>query len=150
MKHTRKAEEAGVQNNLTMGCSIFCSFHTIELEFVLFLEPGRIHFPFLEFLPGCLDDIVTTIRDGLQWDEGKSADTKGECTCTRMSTTGLLTVLKMSSGHLHNSLQFFYMFLVNLWVLQYVEGKVICIWGKLCGTNKIREVVNDRMTTDHM
>ena len=92
MKHTRKAEEAGVQNNLTMGCSIFCSFHTIELEFVLFLEPGRIHFPFLEFLPGCLDYIVAMIRYGLQWNEGEPADTKGECTPTGRRTRKWLII----------------------------------------------------------
>jgi len=54
MKHTWKAEEARVQNNLTMGCSIFCSFHTIELEFILLLESRGVCHPFLEFLPGCI------------------------------------------------------------------------------------------------
>ena len=79
MKPTGKAKESREQNQFTMGRSAFCSFHTIELEFVLFLESSRC-WPFLQFLPGCLDYIVTTIRDGLQRDEGTSADTKSECT----------------------------------------------------------------------
>ena len=39
------------------------------------------------------------------------------------------------------------MFLVNLWVSQYVEGKVIRIRGKLCETNQIREVFNGMTLT---
>jgi len=39
------------------------------------------------------------------------------------------------------------MFLVNLWVLQYMEGKVIRIRGELCGTNQIREVFNGMTLT---
>jgi len=39
------------------------------------------------------------------------------------------------------------MFLVNLWVSQYVEGEVIRIWGKLCETSQIREVFNEMTLT---
>lgn len=92
MERTGKTEEARAQNNRIRGCSIFYSFHTTELEVVLFLEPGRVCRPSLEFLPGCLDYIVAMIRYGLQWNEGEPADTKGECTPTGRRTRKWLII----------------------------------------------------------